>query len=100
MQVLKDPNEVIKALGAKKAVILFTHPRCAVCTPQKIILNQVMRFKPDYEYYIYDISKLGTYYSDMFNIKGLPSILIIEDGKVKKILRGLHYHDEILRVLE
>lgn len=82
------------------ALVLFGAERCAVCKELNSTLEEIL---PDYA------GKLNSYYVDVdrykdlmkrFRLRGIPTVLLFNDGEVKERIVGVQSMEQLVEVID
>ena len=76
-----------------KFAVMFSAPWCGPCKPAKIALDEICREKGIPAFVIDADENPGQ--AEKYNVSGLPTILIFEDGKLIDMITGKISIDEL-----
>lgn len=76
-----------------KKLLFFTGSWCAVCRQLKLIVE---REATDYEVEILDVDEDdGAFFADKYNVRGLPTLVVLENGREIKRAVGSTAWEEV-----
>jgi len=81
-------GDIEKALSENKAIVYFTASWCNPCKQLKPIYAEAGMKDKLNKYYVIDIDTIDSKYLEEYNIKSVPTLFVMENGKVSKTISG------------
>lgn len=77
------------------SLLLFTTPNCNPCKNMKKVVEALEKDHGDkLDFYLIDLEKTPEFQS-IYNIKSVPTTILIKEGKIKERFAGLRTEDQV-----
>ena len=97
--ILLEEDTLLKDIlkNEKKVILDFYTDTCIPCKNLEVILKEIEKEFPDIE--VIKINAIQSFLPAEYNIKGVPTLVFIQDGEVKYQFTGVINKQKILEMI-